>query len=77
MTDPSPIDPAFTFALWKFDLITDEQAEEEYDLWEEANKQYQQEWALSKEAWSELPWRDRFWKDSISWRLDWMERQRL
>ena len=72
----SEVAPDFVFALRKFGLITDEQAESAYAEWHEADADWNWRFLMSGLAWKNLPLRKRLFFHPLKWRFEWMDANR-
>jgi len=70
------VHPDFVFALRKFGLITDEQAEAAYAEWDEAVADWDWRFFMSGLAWKNLPLRQRLFSHDLKWRFDWVDASR-
>lgn len=58
--EASEVHPDFVFALWRFDLITDEQAAAAYREWDVALSEDARQRKQAEEEWNRQPWYTKF-----------------
>jgi len=72
----SEVHPDFVFALRKFRLISEEQAEAAYTEWNEACADWEWRYLMSGLAWKNLPLRKRLFPPGLKWRFAWIDASR-
>jgi hypothetical protein len=70
----SAVNPDHVFALWKFHLISDEEAEAAYEAWDADCKEWESRFAAAGEAWKQRPWwRRLLGTGELAWKFRWMD----